>query len=33
MQVQMPTEARRGCQIPQAGVLGGCELPNVGAGN
>ena len=30
--VHMPSEARR-CQIPGAGVTGGCEMPDMGAGN
>lgn len=29
----MPVKARRGRQIPRAGIPGGCDLPAVGVGN
>jgi hypothetical protein len=31
MHMQVPEEARRGCQTPMTGAIGGCELP-CGAG-
>lgn len=31
--MQMPVEARRGCQAPGAEVMNTCELLSLGAGN
>lgn len=31
--MQVPAEARKGSQIPENGVTGGCQLPAMGAGS